>query len=582
MRVSGRSRSRSPAAREHRVDNDPNIETIEVSEADAAFVLGRGGSTKRKLARVSGARLELHDSKSRGPSRLEISGDPEARARAKDYVKYVLTQRVGPVHIDPTMKRDDMSIVQVPENCVGFVMGKGGSVLRAMEDEWSTLMFFAKKDDGSLDSASTGINGHAAGNANSGGKKTHFGGEILAIFGTRRGRRGAELKVMSAVEHKTPGTFLTKDGDALISPLAQPGDDENDGFDYDLFPFRGDEFSYALGARGSTRKKLANASGAIIEYVSQTAVFAGYAPERKKARDYLTWLLKQKEHVAMNVDYADRDDVDVVTAPKSCMGYLTGYRGEGLRGIEQETRTFIFSNGGAPGGAPGAGDAMDDDDPGKKDGGDEANTKDGDETILIFGDLPADRKRAVKIVEERIEQAKRSDAGRGGGDLGGGGGARNGSGRDDRGRDGGRRDDRGGRDNRGRGRDDRGGRDDRRDDRRRDDRSRSPPRRDRRDDRRGRDDRRSRSPRRRDERDDRRRSRSPAGGDRDRRRGGGGGGNDVCFDFQKGKCARDRCKFKHESGTSGGGGGRDRSRDRNGGRDRGRRDRSRSFSRERR
>jgi hypothetical protein len=31
------------------------------------------------------------------------------------------------------------------------------------------------------------------------------GGEKLAIFGTRRARRGAELKVMSAVEHKHPG-----------------------------------------------------------------------------------------------------------------------------------------------------------------------------------------------------------------------------------------------------------------------------------------------------------------------------------------------------------------------------------------
>jgi hypothetical protein len=53
-------------------------------------------------------------------------------------------------------------------------MGRGGTVLRSMEEEWGTLMFFAKTKD-------------EAGDAKE--------GEILAIFGSRRGRRGAELKV---------------------------------------------------------------------------------------------------------------------------------------------------------------------------------------------------------------------------------------------------------------------------------------------------------------------------------------------------------------------------------------------------
>ena len=58
------------------------------------------------------------------------------------------------------------------QECVGFIMGRGGQVLRGIEEEWSTLMFFAQ------------ING---------GKFS--GKEKLAIFGTRRARRGAELKV---------------------------------------------------------------------------------------------------------------------------------------------------------------------------------------------------------------------------------------------------------------------------------------------------------------------------------------------------------------------------------------------------
>jgi hypothetical protein len=36
----------------------------------------------------------------------------------------------------------------------------------------------------------------------------------------------------------------------IKAKLDQPGDNEGDEFDYDTFPFQGDEFSYALGARG--------------------------------------------------------------------------------------------------------------------------------------------------------------------------------------------------------------------------------------------------------------------------------------------------------------------------------------------
>ena len=360
------------------------------------------------------------------------------------------------------------------------------------------------------------------------GAPLRFGGEILAIFGTRRGRRGAELKVMSAVEHKHKGTFMDAEG-ALKTPLSQPGDDEGDGFDYDTFPFRGDEFSYALGSRGSTRKKLAAASGAIIEYVGEVAIFAGLERERKQAREYMEWLMRQRTNEPMDVDVDAREDVTVVAAPRSTMGYITGHKGDSLRGIEHETRTFIFAAGQGKKATPADGD-----------GGDDAmaDEKRADsERILIFGDVESDRRRAKRILEDRIQQALRGDRRR-----------------DERG---GRRDRDDSRDRRAPRRDDRRDyRDDRRDDRYRDDRyrddrrgrSRSPPR----NDRRGR----SRSPPPRYDSRDRRRSppryrdRSPE----DRR----GGGRQVCFDWQKGRCNRERCKFAHDDGPR----ERDRSRDR--------------------
>ena len=37
-----------------------------------------------------------------------------------------------------------LEVVDVPEDCVGFVMGRGGNTLRSMEEEWGSLMFFAQ------------------------------------------------------------------------------------------------------------------------------------------------------------------------------------------------------------------------------------------------------------------------------------------------------------------------------------------------------------------------------------------------------------------------------------------------------
>lgn len=232
----------------------------------------------------------------------------------------MLAQRVGEVYISLKDERDDLSVVTVPEDCVGYVMGRGGQVLRQMEQEWGTLMFFAKvKDD---DTA----------------------GEKLAIFGTRRARRGSELKVMSAVEHKHPGFYIDSDNQ-LRYPLKQPGDDlSGDDWGYDTYPLTDDEFSYALGANGSTRKKLAAAANCIMEYVGTVAVLAGQKDERKRARDYLDWLLAQRRG-SCDVDTDGREDVTEVEMPRDSVGYVTGAKGEGLRKVERETDTFCFTEG---------------------------------------------------------------------------------------------------------------------------------------------------------------------------------------------------------------------------------------------
>lgn len=122
-------------------EDDEGVEMMDIDHAAAAFVLGRGGSTKRKIERVSECRLDLDEKR----GTIELRGTKSRRDKARDYVNFVDQQRTGAVIVD--VNRNDLTVVAVPEDCCGFVMGRGGATLRSMEEEWGTLMCFAKVDD---------------------------------------------------------------------------------------------------------------------------------------------------------------------------------------------------------------------------------------------------------------------------------------------------------------------------------------------------------------------------------------------------------------------------------------------------
>ena len=94
---------------------------------------------EEKIARVSGAELDLFEQ----TLSLEIRGSEAERKRAKRYVECVMAQRVGPVTIDDGEGDEDLTVIQVPTEAVGFVTGSQGNFLRQVEEEWGTLMFFA-------------------------------------------------------------------------------------------------------------------------------------------------------------------------------------------------------------------------------------------------------------------------------------------------------------------------------------------------------------------------------------------------------------------------------------------------------
>ncbi len=315
--------------------------------------LGKKGMTRKKLAKSSGCIVEYVG------YHVFMSGQPDERKRAEEYLKWLFAQLDGPVYVEGWEERDDVTMVDIPQDCVGYVTGARRATLGKIEEEWGTLMFFM----------STNMR---ASDRQAGDRRDFDGSEKLAIFGDRRGRCGAELKCKSAVETKRPGYF-TKD---VVKSTS-----EKTGFDIDTFPMDESELSYALGKDGTTRRKLARASGCIMEYVGQLAFLCGTLEERQRARTYLKWLLKQRSGSVFVDDLDDRNDVTKVPIPREAIGYVTGNRGTSLRQVEEDSGTFCFVEG----------------------------SRGGEERLLIFGAEKEDRDIAQRLVDGLIREKMRGD-----------------------------------------------------------------------------------------------------------------------------------------------------------------------------
>lgn len=130
-----------------------------------------------------------------------------------------------------------------------------------------------------------------------------------------------------------------------------------------------EDYSYALGRGGGTRKKLARASGAILEYIGRFAYIAGRQRHatmfvfREQVATRPCPSISKMVVCAENGQYAigryrqtvnrqralltwcDRDDVEQVDVPMDCVAYVTGQRGQALRRMEEQTGTFMFLDG---------------------------------------------------------------------------------------------------------------------------------------------------------------------------------------------------------------------------------------------
>lgn len=332
-----------------------------MKDDEIAYVFGKKGSTKDKLARVSGTKIELSG------TNLMIIGDKQSVNRAKRYIKILLDQRNGVVVIDTSKEMDDVTYLEIPHECKGFVTGRNGDTLRQIEHECATLMTFCKI-------------------------KNVDDKEPLAIFGTPRGRLTALLKIMSVVEGKYPG-YYCKDGKNPEVKLSQSDIDEmGDGWGTQYMELDQSILGYALGKRGDTRIKLEIASDCIIQYVGRHAIFGGKLDEQLRGKTFLTWLLNQRKSNFVIPNIEGREDVSVLFVPETSVGYVTGIKAKTLRGLESKTGTFCFFD--------------------RHSGRASNKSRNGHEKMLIFSARKENREKACEEVRDIVNFHQRKIRGR--------------------------------------------------------------------------------------------------------------------------------------------------------------------------
>lgn len=115
------------------------VERIDLSDQDVAYLVGKNGATRIRLENFSGTRLNIDK------DIAEIEGTQHQRDLAKLAISITLQQRDGgavAVNFDSLESREDVSTFDVPRETVGFLLGAKGQTLRQMETTHRVFMFF--------------------------------------------------------------------------------------------------------------------------------------------------------------------------------------------------------------------------------------------------------------------------------------------------------------------------------------------------------------------------------------------------------------------------------------------------------
>jgi len=285
------------------LDGDWGTTVREISDdAEMSYIIGRNASTRTKLMKTSGciiARVGLL---------MFISGSKQQRTSAGEQMDLILDGRdreVGYVGISKPEERKDCTLITIPDEYVAWVTGIQRQTLNRLEQTWG-VMVQVLTERPSPDE------------------------QTFAIFGPDRARCGAHFRLQDLMEKQCPGFITSK-------ILDRRSLDESFAVDYLQLEYG--EAAYVCGTGGYTEQKLAAASNAVIHFIGSVCCIGGDFHERKRAHDYIEWLVLVSNGETLVLDACDREDVTEIALSNEEDSFLTSPK---LQEIGQETDTVLF------------------------------------------------------------------------------------------------------------------------------------------------------------------------------------------------------------------------------------------------
>lgn len=224
-----------------------NSVTMDIPVEKVGLVIGKAGSMIREIQETSGARLQL-DSTGEPTRQLRISGFGQSVEIAKARVEGLMTQPTFGARVWRPTKT-----LQIPCECVGFVIGKGGETIKRISQETSCRMQVEDDDEAKRLGHTAPLPGH----------------QNLHLIGSSEAVSSAEVAVMDLLQRKQGGGGSYNPTQQQVSQLrAQP---------YPAYaPPQGyaqvAQQAYALPAQGYAPNQMHG-------YGAYTPQYASYAPQ---------------------------------------------------------------------------------------------------------------------------------------------------------------------------------------------------------------------------------------------------------------------------------------------------------------
>ena len=274
-------------------------ETITVTTRDIPFLLGKGGRTKDKLMRVSGARIEVPET----DGKIDLFGSPAAIKRCKLYISCLVSQRSGPVELSKEQREEnDSTILSIPTDYVQTITGQQGSSMRHIEEDHCTLIFLL---------------GFSYGNSNEHSDDNDL--SQLVIFGKKKARRGTELQLLSLIERHLPG-YVTSDITA-----------KNDDTETVRQLSQSHQVRILLSRKAIIKKRIAAATDCLVDIIGNWVHIVGDSSNRKIAENYIGYSINGfKDKQQGYATTRSREDCLAISLPVFCLPL-----------IDQETKDLV-------------------------------------------------------------------------------------------------------------------------------------------------------------------------------------------------------------------------------------------------